>query len=120
MVADDTVGGFHLPAGSSVVISPYTLHRHAAFWAHPERFDPARFEHGVPAAYIPFGAGPRFCIGSGFAMMEAVLITAMTVQAFRLKLVPGHRVEPLPGITLRMRHGLAMTAHRTIGGLRAC
>ena len=112
VITDDQVGNFQLPAGSAVVISPYVLHRHPGFWENPDRFDPARFEGSVPDAYLPFGTGPRFCIGSEFAMMEAVLITAMVTQAFHLQLVPGHPVTPLPGITLRMRHGLAMTLHR--------
>jgi cytochrome P450 len=109
VIADDTVGGFHLPAGSAAVIVPYALHRHPAFWDRPEEFDPNRFAQRVPPAYIPFGAGPRFCIGSEFAMMEAQLITAMVVQSFALEAVPGQTVEPWPGITLRTRHGLMMT-----------
>ena len=109
VIASDTVGGFHLPSGSSVVIAPYALHRHPAFWERPEEFDPARFARCTPEAYFPFGAGPRLCIGSEFAMLEAQLLTAMVVQSFRLRLVPGHRMEPLPGITLRARHGLLMT-----------
>jgi len=111
VVDDDTVGGFHLPAGSAVVVAPYALHRHPGFWDAPDAFDPARFEGPVPAAYIPFGAGPRFCIGSEFAMLEAQLIVAMVLQSYRLRPVPGHVVEPLPGITLRARHGLRMTLH---------
>ena len=72
-IADDTIGGFHIPAGSSVVISPYTLHRNENFWPQAERFDPARFATR-PRAYIPFGSGPRFCIGNEFAMMETRLM----------------------------------------------
>ncbi len=109
VIADDSVDGFHLPAGSAVVIAPYALHRHSEFWNAPEKFDPQRFAASTPDAYIPFGAGPRFCIGSEFAMLEAQLITAMVVQSFQLRLVPGHPVEPLPGITLRARHGMRMT-----------
>jgi cytochrome P450 len=111
VIGNDAVGGFHLPAGSAVVIAPYALHRHPAFWEQPEKFNPARFEGRTPPAYIPFGAGPRFCIGSEFAMLEAQLITAMVAQSFRLRLVPGHPMEPWPGITLRSRHGLMMTLH---------
>jgi enediyne biosynthesis protein E7 len=107
-LADDAIGGFHIPAGSSIVISPYVLHRNESFWPKPELFDPARFKVRHKA-YIPFGSGPRFCIGNEFAMMEARLIIPMVMQAFHLKLVPGHRVEPLPGITLRPKNGLPMT-----------
>jgi cytochrome P450 len=109
VIADDVVGGFHLPAGSAVVIAPYALHRHPKFWNAPEKFNPARFAGATPDVYIPFGAGPRFCLGSEFAMLEAQLITAMVAQTFRLRLVPGQLVVPLPGITLRARHGLPMT-----------
>ncbi len=112
VIADDVVGSYRLPAGSSVVISPYLLHRHAQFWDRPDEFDPERFKDRAPAAYIPFGAGPRFCIGSEFSMMEAHMVLAMVAQRFRLRLAPGHLVEPLPGITLRARNGLWMTLHQ--------
>jgi len=111
VIHDDTVGGFALPAGSAVVVAPYVLHRHPDFWEAPDEFNPARFANQTPEAYIPFGAGPRFCIGREFAMLEAQLITAMVIQSFHLCLLPGHRVEPLPGITLRVRDGLLMTLH---------
>jgi enediyne biosynthesis protein E7 len=107
-IADDSIGGFHIPAGSSVVISPYALHRNENFWPHPERFDPTRFATR-PRAYIPFGSGPRFCIGNEFAMMEARLIVPMVIQSCHLQLVPGHPVEPQPSITLRLKNGLRMT-----------
>jgi cytochrome P450 len=112
VVADDEVDGFRLPAGSSVVISPYALHRHPGFWHRPEDFDPARFEQPPPEVYIPFGAGPRFCIGREFALMEAQVATAMVAQAVELHPVAGHPVEPWPGITLRTRHGLLMTPQK--------
>lgn len=111
VIEDDVIGGYTVPAGSAVVISPYALHRHPAFWERPEEFDPTRFLGAAPAAYIPFGAGPRFCIGNEFALLEAHLITAMILQSFRLCAVPGHPVEPQPDITLRPKHGLKMTLH---------
>jgi cytochrome P450 len=110
VIQEDVIGGYTLPAGSAVVVSPYALHRHPAFWDRPDEFDPSRFQSPAPAAYIPFGAGPRSCIGSEFAMLEAQLITAMVMQAFQLRLVPGHPVEPLPDITLRAKHGMMMTS----------
>ncbi len=111
VIRDDTVAGYRLPAGSAVVVSPYTLHRHPEFWERPDQFDPARFEQPPNRAYLPFGAGPRFCVGREFALTEAHLITAMIAQSVEWRPVPGHRVEPWPGITLRARHGLAMTVH---------
>ena len=109
VIADDAIGGFDLPAGTAAVISPFALHRHPDFWEAPEKFDPARFAAATPAAYIPFGTGPRFCIGNEFAMLEAQLIMAMVIQSFHLKVAPGHVMAPLPGITLRARNGLPVT-----------
>jgi cytochrome P450 len=116
VLADDTIGGFAVPAGSTVVLSPYVTHRHPGFWENPEAFDPERFAPGAaegrdPHCYIPFGLGQRLCIGNHFAMMEAQVILAVVSQRFRLDLVPGARVEPKPGITLRTSHGLPMTLH---------
>jgi cytochrome P450 len=106
-IAEDVIGGFYIPAGSSVVISPYVMHRKEEFWPEAERFDPTRFSHRR-RAYIPFGSGQRLCIGSEFAMMEARLIVAMVSQACRLELLPGEVVTPEPGITLRPKNGLRM------------
>ncbi len=115
VIADDVIAGYPMPAGSAVVISPYALHRHPAFWERPECFDPNRFLSGSPPlAYIPFGAGPRFCIGNEFAMLEAQLITAMVLQNFQLRGIPGRRVEPQPDITLRPRNGLKMSLYPRI------
>ena len=116
--ADDEVplaAGEHrrIRAGTLVTISPYVLHRKAALWPDPLRFEPERFtpaqvEKRHRYAYLPFGGGPRICIGNGFAMMEGCLILAAVAQAFRLRLVPGHRVEAVGHITLRPRGGLSM------------
>jgi cytochrome P450 len=118
VVADDAVGGYHIPAGSGsfVVLSPYVTHRHPAFWENPEGFDPERFtpEHsaGRPRyAYFPFLGGPRQCIGNDFALMEAQLVVATVAQAYRLHLAPGYTVEPDPIFTLRPRPGVLMTVH---------
>lgn len=114
VLADDTIGGYAIPARSSVVISPYVIHRDPRFWDNPDSFYPDRFAPGAtpcrdPHAYLPFGLGQRLCIGNHFALMEAQVIIAMVTQAFRLDLVPGEPVEPKPGITLRTRHGLPMS-----------
>jgi len=97
-IADDELRGYAIPANSMIVLSPYATHRHSAVWERPEEFDPERFTPERSAsrphfAYFPFGGGPRLCIGSHFALMEAQLILATVAQRYRLRLVPGHPVE---------------------------
>ena len=113
---DDVVGGYHVPKGSDVVVSPYTLHRHPAFWDQPLRFDPDRFDPSRPNdrpryAHIPFGAGPRFCVGNNLGMMEATFVVAMVAREMRLAKVPGHPIVAEPMLSLRVRGGLPMTVH---------
>ena len=96
---------------------PFVTHRLRAFWDEPENFDPERFTPARSAvrpkfAYLPFGAGPRQCIGNQFALLEAHLSVATLAQTYRLDLVPGHPVEPWPLITLRPRFGMPMTIER--------
>lgn len=121
--ADDVIGGYHVPAGSDVVVVPYTLHRHPEFWTDPETFDPHRFDPENPAgrpryAYIPFGAGPRFCIGNSLGVMEAVFVLAMASRSLRLRKIPGYVVEPEAMLSLRVRGGLPMTVTRLSDELR--
>jgi cytochrome P450 len=110
----DEVGGYRVPAGADVMISPYTLHRNPAFWPDPQRFDPQRFEPtGAVAAahryaYIPFGAGPRVCVGSHLGTLEATLVAAMVARRFRLELPPGQQAQPEAMLSLRVRGGLKM------------
>ncbi|MEV0271261.1 cytochrome P450 [Hamadaea sp. NPDC050747] len=116
-LADDVVGGYHVPAGADVVISPFTMHRHPAFWRDPERFDPERFDPSTPTdrpryAYIPFGAGPRFCVGNHLGLMEATIVLAMLARDLRLEQAPGYEVVPEPMLSLRIRGGLPMTVHK--------
>lgn len=111
---EDELGGYRLPGGSLVVIYPYVTHRHPSYWQDPERFDPERFSPEYKDcrpqfAYFPFGGGPRQCIGSSFALMEAQLVVATLAQRFSLRLVPDHPVETQPMVTLRPRYGLRMT-----------
>ncbi len=110
-VEDDEIGGYKIPAGSTVTLSSYTMHRHPEFWQQPEVFNPERFsreEKADQSAYFPFGGGPRSCLGAHFAMMEAQIIVAMIFRRFSLKLWPGHKVEPEPLVTLRPRFGMKM------------
>jgi cytochrome P450 len=108
------IAGYHVPEGASVFIMPWIVHRDARWYPDPLRFDPDRwtpeFTKSLPAfAYLPFGGGPRRCIGNSFAMMEATLLLASIAQRFRLRLVEGHRVEPFASITLRPKYGMKMT-----------
>ncbi|MEV6926540.1 cytochrome P450 [Dactylosporangium sp. NPDC051485] len=112
----DEVGGYHVPAGADVLICPYTLHRHRAFWDDPERFDPERFDPDKSAdrpryAYIPFGGGPRFCVGNNLGMMEAAFVVASVARELRLTTRPGYRVVAEPMLSLRIRGGLPMSVH---------
>jgi cytochrome P450 len=111
--ADDVIGGLPVKKGTTVLISPYVVHRHPDFWENPETFDPERFhpDKVVPrSAFIPFGSGPRLCIGNSFAMMEMQLILAMTAQAFRLRLLPSiTNVKTTTMPTLRPNKALQMT-----------
>ncbi|SEP52412.1 cytochrome P450 [Amycolatopsis saalfeldensis] len=112
--ADDEVGGYHVPAGSDVLVCPYTLHRHPGFWDDPARFDPDRFhpdrsDSRPRYAFIPFGAGPRFCVGNHLGMMEATFVTAMIARDLRLAKVPGYEVVAEPMLSLRVRGGLPMS-----------
>jgi cytochrome P450 len=116
-VAADTLGGYRIPTKAMVLISPYTMHRHPTFWEQPQTFDPERFAPERAAsrprfAYLPFGGGPRQCIGTTFAQTEAQLVLATVAQRYRLRMVPGQLVEPEPVITLRLRHGLRMRLER--------
>jgi cytochrome P450 len=116
-IAEDHFGAVRVPAGSAITVSPYVLHRNPNLWPDPERFDPDRFSPEQSAtrhrfAYIPFGGGPRICIGNVFAIAEAQAIVATVAQRWRLRLAPGRKVEPIGLITLRPASGVWMTAER--------
>jgi cytochrome P450 len=111
-----TLGGYDIPRGSLVVVSPFITQRDARFFPEPEQFRPERWldEHAAERprfSYFPFGGGARQCIGEQFAWMEGVLLLATLGQRWRLRLVPGHKVELNPLITLRPKHGMRMTLH---------
>ena len=113
-LADDEICGFKVKKGTSIAIAPWLLHHHRRLWDEPNRFDPDRFLPERSAgrhrfAYLPFGAGPRVCIGQMLAMNEAVLILASLAARYQLRLAPGQVVQPQANITLRPKHGLKMT-----------
>jgi cytochrome P450 len=110
---DFSLGDYFLPARTTVLISQFVTHRDPRFFPDPLRFDPDRFSAENKAGrtkftYFPFGAGLRQCIGESFAWMEGSLILATLAQKYKLRLVPGHRVEPQPLITLRPKFGMQM------------
>ena len=111
------VEGYRIPAGANVVMSQWLLHHDSRYFKNPNSFDPDRW--GTDAvqkltrfAYFPFGGGPRQCVGAGFASMEAVLLLATISSRFRLHLVEGQKVIPVPSFTLRPKYGLQMTLAR--------
>jgi cytochrome P450 len=97
-IAADEVAGRPVVPGTIVVISPWVLHRHRTLWANPDGFDPSRFLPGAPPvdrfAYMPFGAGPRICVGASFALTEAVLVLARLLARFRVRLCGDGAVMP--------------------------
>ena len=104
-VEDDQIGGYHIPAGSAVRISPYAIQRKSALWPNPNTFNPDRFESSKkiqPYTFIAFGAGPRLCAGRNFAMMEMVFILVKTIRKYRLTF-EGDPIDTLPLITLRSK-----------------
>lgn len=118
----DTLGGYHIPAGSHLYIMTYAVHRHPTHWDNPDTFDPERFSPALLEekkhagntryAYFPFSQGQRKCIGDHFAMLEGVLILAVLTRRFTFSLMPGSRVEPETTLTLRPKHGLPMMLHK--------
>lgn len=116
-IADDEILAVAIPAGTVVSISPYVLHRRPNLWINPDAFDPSRFlgearDRIDRFAYIPFGAGPRVCIGMAFALQEAVIVLANLLKSFRFDLVEGHPVAPLQRVTLRPAAGMRMHVRR--------
>ena len=112
-LAADELCGYHVPPRSIMFISIYALHRHPRYYARPDRFDPEHFAEAAVRerprlSYIPFGAGPRMCVGNHFAMIEMTLLLAALWQRFRFEPVPDHPVEPNPLVTLKPKYGIRM------------
>lgn len=104
-VADDEIGGYRIPAGSTVVLCPYITHRHPAFWDSPEEFDPGRFTPEriagrAKGAYFPFLGGPHLCIGQEFALLAMQLVVARVLQAFDIGILPGQNIRPTASLGL--------------------
>ena len=113
----DEICGRRIARGTQIIIPPWVLHRHCTLWDNPDRFDPERFSREKSAtrlrfAYLPFGGGPRICIGAQLAVTEVSLLIATMAQRYRLKLVPGQDIVLLHRVTLRPRGGIRMQLER--------
>ncbi len=118
--------GHTIERGTMVVIAPYTVHRHRLLWRDPDVFDPSRFLPGAATtidrySFLPFGVGPRMCLGASFAMREATLVVAALARHFQLELSPGQSVWPVVDFTMKPRDGLHMEVRQAAmrGALRA-
>ncbi len=115
-IAPFRTGEYEFPAGETVLLSQWVMHRDPRYYADPDAFRPERWLDGLadrlpPGAYFPFGDGPRRCIGQSFALLESALVIATIAQRFRFRLVPGRTAVPEPLVTLRPKHGIWMTIH---------
>jgi cytochrome P450 len=119
VVTDAVIGGYHVPAGSAVIMSQWVIHRDARWWDEPDRFLPERWLEGAGKdrpqyAYFPFGGGPRGCIGNLFAMLETILVVATIAPRFNFELVDPQNVKPWPSVTLRPAAGIPVVIRRRI------
>jgi cytochrome P450 len=112
-LADDVVAGYRVPRGSQLLISAYGIHHAPELWPEPERFRPERFLPGAPAgqdrdrfAYLPFGGGPRVCLGEQYALVEMTCVLTRLAQKVTLRLAEGTRIEAQAHVGLRPRHAL--------------
>ncbi len=113
-VSDDRVGDVVIPAGSTVIVYVYGAHHAPRYWQDPERFDPERFtkeevKQRTPFTFLPFGGGPRVCIGQHYAMLQILMILSELIRRYDFELVPGQTIEARPMVILRPKHGIRMT-----------
>ena len=111
------VGPYRIPRKTIILMSQWVMHRHPEYFEAPDEFRPRRWENNFARklpdyVYFPFSGGPRICIGSDFAMTEAILILATIMRSYRFQPDPGQEVAPLPSLTLRPRHGVSLIVHR--------
>lgn len=111
---DDRAGDVDIPRGSTVVVFIYGTHHSPRYWENPEIFDPQRFtkaneKRHTPFAHLPFGAGPRGCIGGNYAMLQMLMILSVLLRKYDFQLVAGQTIEPRPMVILRPEHGIPMT-----------
>jgi cytochrome P450 len=128
-LADDRAGDVDIPRGSTVVVFIYGVHHSPQYWENPESFDQERFSKAkekqhTPFAHLPFGAGPRGCIGGNYAMLQILMILSVLLRKYDFRLVPGQTIAARPMVILRPEHGIRMTFSETIprgvGSLSNC
>jgi cytochrome P450 len=112
-LSDDSVGDLAISAGSTVVVFIYGAHHSPQYWENPESFDPQRFSKTneklhTPFSWLPFGAGPRGCIGGNYAMLQILMILSVLLRKYDLRLEPGQTIEARPMVILRPKHGIRM------------
>ncbi|XGV99723.1 MAG: cytochrome P450 [Leptolyngbya sp. BL-A-14] len=120
-IQDYELTGYHIPARTILIFSPWAMHRSPRYFPAPLQFQPERWEHDLEkqlpkGIYMPFGDGPRICIGKSFALMEAVLLLATIAQKYQLTLLPDQSLLPLPSMTLRPQAGIAVTVTKRTPG----
>jgi cytochrome P450 len=113
-LADDRAGDLDIPRGSTVIVFIYGAHHSPRYWKNPESFEPERFNKEnaklhKPFTYLPFGAGPRGCIGGNYAMLQILMILSVLLRKYDLQLAPGQTIEARPMVILRPKHGIRMT-----------
>ena len=128
-LADDHAGDLDIPAGSTVVVFIYGAHHSPQYWPNPETFDHTRFsktkeKQNTPFAHLPFGVGPRGCIGGNYAMLQMLMILGALLRKYDFSLVPGQTIEARPMVILRPEHGIQMTfteaLPRDVGRMSDC
>jgi cytochrome P450 len=118
-VADDQVGDLAIPAGSTVIVFVYGAHHAPRYWENPEIFDTERFTKAndklrTPFTYVPFGGGPRGCIGGNYAMLQILMILSDLLRRYDFELTPGQTIEPRPMVILRPKHGIRMSFTKAV------
>jgi cytochrome P450 len=118
-VADDRVGDIDIPKGSTVIVYVYGAHHAPRYWESPESFEPERFiktneKLRTPFTYLPFGGGPRVCIGNQYAMLQILMILSDLLRRYDFQLTPGQTIEARPMVILRPKHGIRMTFTKAI------
>jgi cytochrome P450 len=113
-IADDRAGDLDIPKGSTVIVFVYGAHHAPRYWQDPESFNPERFTKAneklhTPFTYLPFGAGPRGCIGGNYAMLQILMILSALLRKYDFQLSPGQTIEARPMVILRPKNGIQMT-----------